>query len=238
MPSESFLKDLCIAYAARNERRPLALDTLRLGWGLCLYHPFPYDYIDMDNESVFFLHKLVDVSSLRSLELFNGLVKIGDQLAETDMMYIDWNLLKQCPSLRRLTITALTWDARDWLLKVAPSVQELVITSHSYRAFRDEYIILPGGSLLGEAPSDLDSSDLDSTDDEQENKELLLEATAFIHCLNAASRHLKKLSFALDFDKDFVSFVHHNLHFNSSLLIANPRKYFSLNWWNSPTLHN
>jgi hypothetical protein len=207
----------------------------------------------MDNESVFFLHKLVDVSSLRSLELFNGLVKIGDQLAETDMMYIDWNLLKQCPSLRRLTITALTWDARDWLLKVAPSVQELVITSHSYRAFRDEYIkllpqlsmiyamnekILPGGSLLGEAPSDLDSSDLDSTDDEQENKELLLEATAFIHCLNAASRHLKKLSFALDFDKDFVSFVHHNLHFNSSLLIANPRKYFSLNWWNSPTLHN
>ena len=98
----------------------MKLETLRLGHGV-----FPStDKPDTSN----FLAKLVDMSGVKTLHLFNGLVRGADD--EDAYLKIDWNLFDACVLLRQLAVSRLGPDLRTWLNTVRRSVEELIVTDH------------------------------------------------------------------------------------------------------------
>lgn len=118
---DTFLKDLSLQYASQDNARPLALQTLRLGHGMCLYE----SSLPIAGN---FLAKFVDLAVLKTLHIFNGLVKYGSIDEEAQDIEIDWSLLKDCKSLRQLSVNTLTRDVRRWLNDDGISVQELIVT--------------------------------------------------------------------------------------------------------------
>ncbi|PVH77306.1 hypothetical protein DL98DRAFT_656853 [Cadophora sp. DSE1049] len=114
-----FLLDLCTSYHALG-KSPLNLETLRLGHGV-----FPStDKPDTGN----FLARLVKMSGLKTLHLFNGLVRGADD--EDAYLLVDWTLFDACILLRQLAVSRLGPDLRTWLNTVRQSVEELIVTDH------------------------------------------------------------------------------------------------------------
>ncbi|KAH7403117.1 hypothetical protein BKA64DRAFT_441460 [Cadophora sp. MPI-SDFR-AT-0126] len=114
-----FLLDLCTRYHAL-EKLPLKLETLRLGHGV-----FPStDKPDSGN----FLAKLVNMNGLKTLHLFNGLIRGDDD--EDAYLMVDWALFDECVQLRQLVVSRLGPDLRIWLNTIRQSVEELIVTDH------------------------------------------------------------------------------------------------------------
>jgi hypothetical protein len=118
-----FLENLCVEYGSRKPTSPLPLKTLKLGHGMYLLKS---ESTVIDN----YLAKLVKISDLRTLHIFNGLMKWESIDEETESMEIEWSLFKECRSLHQLSVTRLEDDVRQWLNTVGNSVQELIVTEH------------------------------------------------------------------------------------------------------------
>jgi hypothetical protein len=127
-----FLEKLCLGYGSRTSALPLPLKTLKLGHGMFLLKPKKTSSIVIEN----FLAKLVRISNLRTLHLFNGLFMMGVD-AEMEQRELEWSFFERCTSLYQLSVTRLQSDVRDWLNTVAKSVQELIVT-HNYGMYDDE----------------------------------------------------------------------------------------------------
>jgi hypothetical protein len=118
-----FLENLCVEYGYRNQASLLPLKTLKLGHGMYLLKS---ELTVIDN----YLAKLVKISGLRILHIFNGLMKLGSMEEEAESMKVEWSLFKECTSLHQLSVTRLEDDVRQWLNTVGNSVQELIVTDH------------------------------------------------------------------------------------------------------------
>jgi hypothetical protein len=116
-----FLENLCVEYGTRKPTSPLPLKTLKLGHGMYLLKS---KSTVIDN----FLAKLVKISDLRTLHIFNGLMKWESMDEEAELMEIEWSLFRECTSLHQLSVTRLEDDVRQWLNTVGNSVQELIVT--------------------------------------------------------------------------------------------------------------
>jgi hypothetical protein len=123
----NFLERLCNCYGSTCKKRPLALETLRLGHGIYLEQPS----VSTDSH---YLMKLVDVRSLQALHLYNGLVKNELDTSESCYRPVDWSPFtsEQCKSLRQLSVHRLEEDVTCWLKQEGSSVQELIVTDHYY----------------------------------------------------------------------------------------------------------
>jgi hypothetical protein len=117
-----FFEKLCAEYGSRKTTSPLPLKTLKLGHGMCLFQSAS---TIIEN----YLAKLVKISGLRTLHIFNGLMKM-DIDDEAESMQVEWSLFKDCTSLHQLSVTRLEDDVRQWLNTVGNSVQELIVTDH------------------------------------------------------------------------------------------------------------
>jgi hypothetical protein len=115
-----FLEKLCLRFESQRGS-PLKLHTLRLGTGMCLFH-------SSSPEGINFLAKLVDLSGLKCLHVFNDLVKY-DIDDDGWGLEIDWHLLNDCTDLQQLSVSRLGEDVAAWLNENG-SVQELIITHH------------------------------------------------------------------------------------------------------------
>jgi hypothetical protein len=116
-----FLENLCLRFQSQKAS-PLKLHTLKLGTGMCLSEPRSVENVD-------FLAKLVDISGLKCLHLFNDLVKY-DIDDDSWPLYINWGLLVECTGLYQLSISMLDHGLIDWLNDSGKSVRELIITHH------------------------------------------------------------------------------------------------------------
>lgn len=118
-----FLERLCEFYSSISKKGPLALETLRLGFGIYLERP-------SKPSKSHYLTKLLNVRSLKVLHVYNGLV--NSDLDEEDSFYkaIDWTPFKadECKSMRQLSVTRLEGDVTRWLRKDGRCVQELIVT--------------------------------------------------------------------------------------------------------------
>ncbi|KAH7336582.1 hypothetical protein BKA65DRAFT_506760 [Rhexocercosporidium sp. MPI-PUGE-AT-0058] len=116
-----FLLDLCSRYHSLG-MSPLKLETLRLGHGV-----FPCS--DKPNTGNF-LANLVDMSGLKTLHLFNGLVRGHDD--EDTYLNVNWTLFDACICLRQLAVSRLGPALRLWLNldNISQSVEELIVTDH------------------------------------------------------------------------------------------------------------
>lgn len=122
-----FFENLCVEYGSRVSRSPLPLKTLKLGHGMYILKTEATTDTSFEN----YLAKLVKISNLRVLRIFNGLFKFEDNIDdEPESMEIAWSLFKECTLLRQLSVTRLEDDVRDWLNTVGRSVQELIVTDH------------------------------------------------------------------------------------------------------------
>jgi hypothetical protein len=126
-----FLEKLCMVYESKGNPPPLALETLRLGYGMYLFQP-PSSTGKND-----FLSKLVKVAGLKILHLFNDSIKYGSEDADRENMEIDWALLNECKSLYQLAISRLEPNVTDWLNGEGQSVQELIV-SFAYTMYDDD----------------------------------------------------------------------------------------------------
>jgi hypothetical protein len=117
-----FLEKLCSQYGARSSTSPLTLETLRLGTDLWLRKSRPQNGTN-------FLTKLLDLSRLEKLHIFNSLVKDEGDDEETRVMTPDWSQLAGCTSLRQLSVSRLEADVEMWLNE-GKRVQELIVTDH------------------------------------------------------------------------------------------------------------
>jgi hypothetical protein len=124
-----FLERLCHAYESRG-KAPLALHTLRLGAGIC--HSW-----STSKDAMGLFARLVNVSRLKVLHIYNGLIKYGSPDAETEPMKVNWAPFQDCTSLHQLCITRIQDDVVKWLNNVATSVQELIVTEHYGKYDRD-----------------------------------------------------------------------------------------------------
>lgn len=135
-----FFKRLCEFYGSKCKKPPLALETLRLGWGI---------FLDKPSEATggHYLTKLLTIKSLKVLHLYNGFVE--SELEENDLFCprIDWTPFtsEDCRSLRQLSVTRLEEDVVDWLKSDGCCVQELIVTDHYSIDDEglDEFINLP-----------------------------------------------------------------------------------------------
>jgi hypothetical protein len=120
-----FLKRLCEFYGSKCKKPPLALETLRLGWGI---------FLDKPSKATggHYLTKLLTIKSLKVLHVYNGFVE--SELDENDLFCprIDWTPFtsEDCQSLRQLSVTRLEEDVVDWLKSDGCCVQELIVTDH------------------------------------------------------------------------------------------------------------
>lgn len=119
----NFLESLCLAYGSFADG-PLPLDTLRLGWGMCV---FESNFPEVGN----FLKLLFKADTLRTLHVFNGLIHLGSIEEEADDMSISWNLLENCTSLHQISVTRLDDDVLKWLHDMAKNVKELLFSGSS-----------------------------------------------------------------------------------------------------------
>lgn len=123
--SPDFLERLCEFYGSISKKGPLALETLRLGFGIYLDEP-------SKPSKSHYLTKLLNIRSLKVLHLYNGLV--NSDLDDEDSFYkaIDWTpfTADECKSLRQLAVTRLRQDVTRWLSKDGACVQELIVMDH------------------------------------------------------------------------------------------------------------
>lgn len=124
-----FFERLCIAYESRGTA-PLALHKLRLGEGVCPSR-------STSNDTIGHFARLVNVSRLKVLHIYNGLIKYGSLDAKAELMRVNWALFHDCTSLHQLCISRIQDDVVEWLNEVAKSVQELIVTEHYGKYDRD-----------------------------------------------------------------------------------------------------
>lgn len=91
-----FIDRLCTDYGSQDHASPLALESLRLGCGMCIYAGHR-----SDKESIY-LNKLVQLESLRKLHIYNGSDRYE---ADDDSIQIDWQQFQGCTSLRQLSVS-------------------------------------------------------------------------------------------------------------------------------------
>lgn len=116
-----FLEILCLEYESLGAA-PLRLETLRLGFGMCVY--------ESKNASVGnYLEALFKIECLQVLHIFNGWVRLGPDV-EDELMQVDWYLLDNCVSLRQVAIFAFGDEVKDWLNATARNMTELIITGN------------------------------------------------------------------------------------------------------------
>jgi hypothetical protein len=186
-----FFERLCVEYGSRRGMPPLPLQTLKLGHGM---YPLKSKSTIIDN----YLAKLVRVTSLRTLHIFNGLIKIGSIDEEAETMKIEWSLFKECTSLHQLSVARLEDDVREWLNTVGNSVQELIVTDHygTYDAGLENFnaLNLPHLSMLSikeeysQKPDSEDEwSDVDSDDSQVDSRPDLSEGVTATTDSNAES---------------------------------------------------
>lgn len=118
-PRDNFLEKLCTRYSLHQERKPLKLKTLRLGWGM---FPLPARGTCQN-----YLAKLVDLTRLRTFHVWNGLVSNSQMPTRGTSLNVQWSMLQDCPSLRQLEITTLDRATRQWLNTSGQLVEELII---------------------------------------------------------------------------------------------------------------
>jgi hypothetical protein len=122
------------------KKHPLAIETLRLGWGIFLDKPSKAT----DDH---YLTKLLDIKSLKVLHVYNGAVE--SELEDDGPFYpeIDWTPFtsEACQSLRQLSVSRLQVDVIDWLKHGGSGVQELIVTDHYniHDDSLDEFFNLP-----------------------------------------------------------------------------------------------
>lgn len=221
MPGDcSFLERLCMRYEGQRKSPPLKLETLRLGNGMFLHSPSSPDGSN-------FLLKLLKVDELKSLHVFNGLVK-GDMDDDEETMEIDWAFLSNCTSLRQLAVTRLQDDVRQWLNNDGKSVQELIVTEH-YSMYDDDLdnldaLRLPHLSMLftrertvskrdpEDEWSDVDSWELDSDSEDTDLPDLEPQFTpkldrsviTVLDRLYDGGTNLKRLGLCFNFETQWV----------------------------------
>jgi len=127
-----FLEQLCHYFASKGAT-PLHLQKLRLGTGMCLIDSTGSSHEDSSHENSShernsFLAKLVDLNELKTLHVFNDLVKNG---LDDDVwgLEIDWSLLDGCTNLQQLSVSRFGEDVVAWVINNL-SIQELIITHH------------------------------------------------------------------------------------------------------------
>jgi hypothetical protein len=117
-----FFERLCEFYGSISKKGPLALQTLRLGFGIYLDEP-------SKPSKSHYLTKLLNIRSLRVLHLYNGLV--NSDLDSEDSFYkaTDWTpfTAEECKSLRQLSVIRLEEDVTRWLSKDGACIQELIV---------------------------------------------------------------------------------------------------------------
>lgn len=212
-----FLETICVQFEAKGQT-PLSLHTLRLGEGMCLFKSASAKVED-------FLAKLVKVSSLRTLHLYNGLAKYGSLEAETEPMIIDWSLLKDCTSLYQLSVARIGHDVREWLNSGGKSVQELIVTERygiydkelkNYNAIRlpNLSLLFTAEDFMGETYRDDSSSYEDFFDTDSDNDSSDLDTwppkprktiITVLDRLHDGGSQLKQLSLHMNFRNQWVS---------------------------------
>lgn len=85
-----FLEELCTLFESMG-CEPLSLETLRLGQGMYLFQRSVPDETNGFRKHAF-LSKLVKLAELKTLHVFNGLVKMGSEDNEEEFLSIDWTL--------------------------------------------------------------------------------------------------------------------------------------------------
>ena len=128
-----FLAKLCQAYN-NVSKNPLSLDTLTLGWGLCVLEP---ELPEVGN----YLELLFKPAELRKLHMYNGYVRLGSPYAFTRRMPTDWDLLKDCTSLHHLGINRLEAGVKNWLNNAAINVKEVIFAGRSIKRNSSVYTI-------------------------------------------------------------------------------------------------
>ena len=228
------LEDICMEYGSQD-KKPLELQTLRLGHGLCIRASTP----NAGN----FLEKLLRIRGLKKLNVFNGPVRFGSLDGDLENMEVDWSLLKDCTTLRQLSVSRLGDDVKEFLNRTAKSVHELIVTDS--RGIRDgggrifEALNLQLSMLytLEDGPDSSDSedswSDTDSSATDPPQTDILETnpSERDVHHSSAASdetrpsrpdesvktildrlqdggKHLKQLCISIDLDTQWVSSTH------------------------------
>jgi hypothetical protein len=179
-----FLERLCEVYGSTCQNAPLALETLRLGFGF---------YLNKSSNATngHYLTKLLTMRSLEVLHLYNGLVRSEIDDDGTFYQEVDWTPFTKegCASLRQLSVTRIEDDVIDWLKEGGSRVRELIVTeSYSYKEHGiNQFFNLPAGlSMLHTRDSfpygwrvgsdsewsDTDSSISDSSDSESASSQL------------------------------------------------------------------
>jgi hypothetical protein len=132
---------------------------------MCLYESSSVEGVD-------FLSKLVDLSGLKCLHVFNDLIKY-DIDDDGWPLQINWDLLVGCTNLDQLSISMLGEGVIEWLNDAGKSVRELIITHHYGMYDRDldllKRLILPELTMLfvreryvGKSTGEEDWSDTDT----------------------------------------------------------------------------
>lgn len=117
----TFFEQICFFYESLSpSSKPLDLETLKLGNGVCLLKS------KLETE-VNYLAKLVKVSGLKTLHICNPLVQFSWN-GENQALKIEWSLLEDCISLRQVSVTRITADIVRWLSGPAKNVEELFVT--------------------------------------------------------------------------------------------------------------
>lgn len=116
-----------------------------------------------------FLKKLVDLSSLRSLEIFNVLHRFETgQEEQDDLLSVEWDMFNDCQTIQRLTISRITVEVREWLLHRATGVKELIISGRLGASFDAYRRLLPQLSMIYTTRDSVARArrDIDEDDDE------------------------------------------------------------------------
>lgn len=230
----NILEKLCIQYGSRSDVVPLALETLRLGHGLCLVTSESTTASD-------YLEKLTTPASLRTLHVYNGLITFDPDEREENLE-IDWSLLNGCTSLHQLSVSRLTDDVATWLNDDGRSVQELIVTDHYKRTdwglenfdalFRPQLSMLftleiaVSSREANDDMADTDSSDswtntnsseyweenvsdqsLADNNSEVDRKKPHKAAITVLDRLQDGGSHLSRLGLSLDFETQWVCFT-------------------------------
>ncbi|KAK0115629.1 hypothetical protein ONS95_000101 [Cadophora gregata] len=119
------LESLCLLYGAQVGTLPLKVHTLRLGYSMFFTEP---SSSTVGN----YLTKLLDLRTLKSLEMYNGYVLLdAADVSDPDrfkvMLQPPWELLDDC-SLRQLGVTKIDHRVTAYLTGAGQSVEELSVS--------------------------------------------------------------------------------------------------------------